>query len=95
CVMILSLLPILTLFSPFLLIKKCLNSSGNCRKNCEDGETIQDTCKNHRVCCVPIMRANKPKASVRVSWTTEETTTMEYDLNSDRADNDERAISVS
>ncbi|XP_006985601.2 beta-defensin 126 [Peromyscus maniculatus bairdii] len=66
--------------------KKCLNSSGNCRKNCEDGETIQDTCKNHRVCCVPIMRANKPKASVRVSWTTEETTTMEYDLNSEFMD---------
>lgn len=32
------------------------------------------------------MRANKPKASVRVSWTTEETTTMEYDLNSEFMD---------
>ncbi|XP_052579671.1 defensin beta 118 [Peromyscus californicus insignis] len=63
--------------------KKCLNRWGNCRKNCEDGETMRDTCKNHRVCCVPVSRGNKPKASVRVSWTTEETTTMEYDLNSE------------
>ncbi|XP_036040247.1 beta-defensin 118 [Onychomys torridus] len=63
--------------------KICLNRSGNCRKNCKDGEMMRDTCKNHRVCCVPVSRGDTRMASVRVSWTTEETMKMEYDLNSE------------
>ncbi|XP_020027568.1 defensin beta 118 [Castor canadensis] len=33
--------------------KKCWNKSGHCRRNCEAEEVTQETCKNHRVCCIP------------------------------------------
>ncbi|XP_051050015.1 defensin beta 118 [Phodopus roborovskii] len=60
--------------------KKCLYGSGICRKSCKDGEVFQDRCKNRLNCCVPAYRSHKQKASG--TWTTEASSTVEYDLNS-------------
>ncbi|XP_041526673.1 beta-defensin 118 [Microtus oregoni] len=69
--------------------KKCLSVWGSCRKKCKNGEIFQDTCKHHRVCCVPDTRERKRKVSVTVGWTTGTTEAtsaayaMDFDFNSE------------
>ncbi|XP_031229566.1 beta-defensin 118-like [Mastomys coucha] len=61
--------------------KRCLKKSGQCRKSCKDGEISQESCKYSRVCC--IVDTNSYKQRTFTTWTTEETSTIEYDLSSD------------
>ncbi|XP_021047601.1 beta-defensin 118 [Mus pahari] len=61
--------------------KRCLKILGHCRRHCKDREMAQESCKYYRVCCVPVF--NSPKQRNAITWTTEETSTTEYDLSSD------------
>ncbi|XP_052037676.1 defensin beta 118 [Apodemus sylvaticus] len=64
--------------------KRCLKKLGHCRKNCNDDEMAQEACKYYRVCCVP--DTNSYKQRTAITWSTEETSTIEYDLSSDITD---------
>uniref|UniRef100_A0A8C6MNW7 Beta-defensin n=1 Tax=Mus spicilegus TaxID=10103 RepID=A0A8C6MNW7_MUSSI len=80
--LVLPVLALLTQVTPdYGAEKRCLKILGHCRRHCKDGEMDHGSCKYYRVCCVPDF--NSYKQNYAITWTTEETSTTEYDLSSD------------